>query len=76
MDTDGAGAQPVSVEQVLHALQSASNWAPEIRQPAEQQLKAWEADAAPNFIMSLLRIAEQHASVDEVGFGYHRMPAV
>lgn len=71
MDTSGPGQpaspDPVSVEQVLTTIQSALAIDFATRSHAERLLKTWEADAAPGFLLSLLRIVEQHAAVPVVG---------
>lgn len=58
---------PVSVEQVLHTIQGALSIDNATRGAAEGLLRGWEADAAPGFLSSLLRIIEQTTAVDEVG---------
>lgn len=57
---------PTSIEQVLSTIQGALSYVNEVRMPAEKLLAAWEADAAPGFITGLLKIVEQHGTVDEV----------
>ena len=37
------------------------------RQAAEALLSSWEADAAPGFVISLIRIVEEYGAIDEVG---------
>lgn len=64
---EGAEVQPVPVEQVLLTIQGALSIDNSTRSQAETLLKTWEADAAPGFLSSLLRIVEQHAAIDEVG---------
>ena len=59
--------EATSVDQVLATIQAAlSNDSP-TRSSAEATLRAWESDAAPGFLVSLLRIVEQHQAIDAVG---------
>jgi hypothetical protein len=58
----------VPVEVVLQTIRAALSHVPEQRDPAEAALRTWEAESAPGFLLSLLRIVEQHAAIDEVGF--------
>jgi hypothetical protein len=62
---DGAVAA-LPVEQVLHTVRAAMSHDAAARVPAEAALKAWESDAAPGFLQSLLLIVQQAAAVDEV----------
>ena len=56
----------VTAEAVFAALGAAVSPGGE-RAAAEAQIRAWETDAAPGFIGSLLKIASEAASVPEVG---------
>ncbi|GAX82609.1 hypothetical protein CEUSTIGMA_g10035.t1 [Chlamydomonas eustigma] len=53
-----------SVEQVLHTIQGALSNDSSTRVAAETHIRAWESDAAPGFLVSLLRIVEQQQSID------------
>jgi hypothetical protein len=57
-----------SVEQVLLTIQAALSNDTATRAAAETLLRAWEADAAPGFLVSLLRIVEQQQTIDGVRF--------
>ena len=56
-----------SVDQVLGTIQAALSNDTPTRSSAEATLRAWESDAAPGFLVSLLRIVEQHQAIDAVG---------
>lgn len=58
--------EPVSVDQVLLTIQAALSIDTPTRSAAEGTLRAWEADAAPGFLLALMRIVEQQ-SIDAVG---------
>lgn len=66
MATAGPQGQMVQPEQVLHVLGASLSIEPTLRTQAEGMLRTWEADAAPGFVSSLLRIVEQSGAVDEV----------
>jgi hypothetical protein len=53
------------VETVLATIRAATSNTREEREPAEQMLRSWEADAAEGFLHSLLLIVQQ-PSIDEV----------
>eukprot|EP00798_Chlamydomonas_sp_ICE-L_P011430 gene11430-17116_t len=57
-------AQSVSVEQVHATILAAISIDAPARESAENLLRNWEADAAPGFISSLLKIVE-HTAIDE-----------
>ena len=64
---NGAGVHDArSVEEVLSVIQSALSNDTPTRSVAEDTLRAWESDAAPGFLVSLLRIVEQHQAIDAV----------
>lgn len=54
---------------VLSTIRAALSINAAEREPAQAALQAWEADAAPGFCSSLIRIVEEHAVVDEVSEG-------
>jgi hypothetical protein len=54
------------VQQVLTTIRGALSINQAERQAAESALQTWEADAAPGFVHSLIRIIEETAAVDEV----------
>lgn len=56
---------PVPVETVLATIRASTSHSKDEREPAEQMLRSWEADAAPGFLHSLLLIVG--STVDEVG---------
>ncbi len=56
----------VSIEMVLQTIQAALSNDNTVRSLAEAALKSWEGDAAPGFLVSLLRIVEQHQAIDMV----------
>lgn len=56
-----------SVDQVLATIQAALSVDTLARSSAETTLRAWESDAAPGFLVSLLRIVEKHQDIDAVG---------
>jgi hypothetical protein len=55
-----------SVDQVLRTIQAALSNDTSTRAAAEALIRAWESDAAPGFLVSLLRIVEQQQSIDGV----------
>jgi hypothetical protein len=57
---------PLSIDQVLLTIQGALSVDNATRTSAESSLRAWEADASPGFLLSLLRIVEQQG-IDAVG---------
>lgn len=61
-----SGPQVQSVQHVLQTIQGVLSIDPNIRHQAEALLKAWEADAVPGFLISLLQIVEQSGAIDEV----------
>ena len=61
----GPSDDPRSVEQVLAAIQGALSIDGTTRNHAETVLRAWEANAAQGFLISLLRIVEQRESIAE-----------
>ena len=69
-----------SVDEVLSVIQAALSNDTPTRSSAEATLRAWESDAAPGFLISLLRIVEQHQAIDPVGgrtyFGPEKQPVV
>jgi hypothetical protein len=58
--------QPVPVETVLQTIRAAMSHVTAERAPAEAAIRAWEAEAAPGFVHSLMRIVQEHAAIDEV----------
>lgn len=58
--------EPTSVDHVLATIQGALSVDGSTRGAAETSLRAWEADAAPGFLVSLLRIVEQRDAIDAV----------
>ncbi len=66
MEADGAAAHPIPVEVVYETLSNALSLDSASRIQAEQQLKAWESDAAPGFIGSLLKVVAEVQAVPEV----------
>uniref|UniRef100_A0A7S3VSI4 Importin N-terminal domain-containing protein n=1 Tax=Dunaliella tertiolecta TaxID=3047 RepID=A0A7S3VSI4_DUNTE len=56
---------PVSADVVLQVLTGSLSIEFSTRAQAEQMLRMWEADAAPGFVSSLLRIVEQRGAIDE-----------
>ena len=67
METDTA--TPIPVERVYQTLEAALSWNNDTRSTAEAQLRAWESDAAPGFIGSLLKVVAEVAAVPEVRVG-------
>lgn len=70
MEAEGAplaAAAPIPVEQVFQILSSALSYDNATRAVAEEQLRAWESDAAPGFIGSLLKVVAEVQAVPEVG---------
>lgn len=67
MEADGGTALlgPVPVETVLATIRAATSHSNEEREPAEQMMRTWEADAAPGFLHSLMMIVQQ-PTIDEV----------
>eukprot|EP00983_Pelagomonas_calceolata_P078664 1154332-Pelagomonas_calceolata.AAC.2 len=61
---------PVSADVVLQVLTGSLSIEFSTRAQAEQMLRMWEADAAPGFVSSLLRIVEQRGAIDEVRRGH------
>ena len=57
---------PIPVERVYQTLEAALSWNNDTRSVAEAQLRAWEGDAAPGFIGSLLKVVAEVAAVPEV----------
>lgn len=55
-----------SAEQVLQTIQAALNVDQAMRSQAEAMLRAWEADAVPGFLSSLMQIVEKAGVIDEV----------
>jgi len=51
---------------VLGTLLASFSYDGRCRAPAEAQLRAWETDATPGFLASLMQIVGQAAAVDEV----------
>jgi hypothetical protein len=68
METDPVAAHPIPVEVVYQTLSNALSLETATRNAAEQQLKAWESDAAPGFIGSLLKVVAEVQAVPEVCF--------
>ncbi len=64
-------ASPVGPDLVARTIGNALSHVAEQRNPAEQTLKHWEADAAPGFLSSLLRIVQQSQAIDEVRHIHH-----
>lgn len=64
---DQPTAAPLAVETVLSTLLAALSHDTNVRQPAEDMLRQWETQSTPGFIAALMRVAEQHTAVDEVG---------
>ncbi|KAL4857828.1 Importin-11 [Chlorella vulgaris] len=60
-------AHSIPVERVYSTLSSALSNDHGTRTAAEQQLRAWESDAAPGFIGSLLNVAAEVQAVPEEG---------
>jgi hypothetical protein len=63
---EAAAAAAIGVQQVLATIRAALSINAAEREPAQAALQSWEQDAAPGFCSSLIRIVEEHASVDEV----------
>lgn len=61
--------QQIGVQQVLDTIRTALNPVSPQRAQAEATLATWEADAAPGFAISLIRIVEESGSIDEVRAG-------
>ena len=55
-----------SVHEVLSVIQASLSNENLTRSSAESALRAWESDAAPGFLVSLLKIVEQHQAIDPV----------
>lgn len=64
-------AHSIPVERVYSTLSSALSNDHGTRTAAEQQLRAWESDAAPGFIGSLLNVAAEVQAVPEVSPAIH-----
>jgi hypothetical protein len=62
-------AEALAVQQVLTTIRAALSVVAAEREPSEALLRAWESDAAPGFLISLIRITEDTANVEEVGGG-------
>jgi len=62
-------AAPIPVQQVFATLEQALSFEQATRSAAEAQLRAWEGDAAPGFIGSLLKVVAEVAAVPEVSAG-------
>lgn len=58
--------EALSTDQVYATLQAAISLDNASRTAAEAQLQTWEADSAPGFIGSLLRVALEVQAVPEV----------
>ena len=56
----------VSIETVYNTLQASLSQDNSVRSAAEDQLRTWEADSAPGFIGSLLKVAIEFQNVAEV----------
>lgn len=57
---------PIPVERVYGTLEAALSFDNATRAAAEAQLAAWESDAAPGFIGSLLKVVSEVQAVPEV----------
>ena len=66
MEAEAEAAAPLPVQQVYATLEAALSLDAGTRGAAEAQLRAWEADAAPGFIGSLLKVVAEVAAVPEV----------
>lgn len=56
--------EQLAVQQVLGTIRAALSVQNAEREPAEALLRSWEADAAPGFLLALVRIVEE--PLDEV----------
>jgi pilus assembly protein TadC len=66
METDEAPQPaPLTAESVYSALTAALGPAPEARAAAQASLQAYEKDAVPGFLSSLLAVVQQGAAVSE-----------
>ena len=72
MDTDEAPAQDavaeqhaVTVDSVFAALNAALGVEPSAREAAQAKLQAYEKDAVPGFLVSLLTIVQQGQALNE-----------
>jgi hypothetical protein len=64
---NGAAQEPaVSPDQVLATIQGALSIDNSVRLSAEGLLRAWEADAVPGFLSSLMQIVQQAGTIEEV----------
>jgi hypothetical protein len=50
---------------VLATIRAVTSADASVRQPADQALRAWEAESAPGFLTALISIVQAHASIDE-----------
>lgn len=66
MDAEAEPAAPLPVQQVYATLEAALSFDAATRTAAEAQLRAWESDAAPGFIGSLLKVVAEVQAVPEV----------
>ena len=66
-NSNGIIHDATSVQEVLSVIQAALSNDTSTRSSAETTLRAWENDVAPGFLVSLLRIVEQHQAIDAVG---------
>lgn len=66
MDAEPELAAPLPVQQVYSTLEAALSFDGATRSAAEAQLRAWESDAAPGFIGSLLKVVAEVQAVPEV----------
>ena len=57
----------VSDQMVLQVLVGSLSIDPNIRSQAEGMLRTWEGDAAPGFLLSLLRIVELYSLLENIG---------
>ena len=72
MEAEGAASQaPIPVETVYKTLEATLSFDNATRTSAESQLRAWENDAAPGFIGSLLRVVAEVQAVPEVSIHAH-----
>lgn len=63
---DGSAQAAVTPAVTYATLQAALSLDPQARPEAQARLQAWEADATPGFIDSLLSIVAEVGGVDEV----------
>lgn len=69
MEAEGAPVAPLPVQQVYQVLEGATSYDNATRSTAEAQLRAWESDAAPGFVGSLLKVVAEAQAVPEVRRG-------